>query len=98
MVFEKMTAAQAILHFEANGCKEVLTRLKSSDVKEYDRVRKVVNDAKLGRVSDKRAGLMLEKYGGGRYMVSIHFEVALVETQNEALAPDFSGTRATSET
>ena len=85
MVYEKMSAADAVKHFEANGCKEVLSRLKSSDVKEYDRVRKVVNDAKLGRVSDKRAGLMLEKYGGGRYMVSIHFEVALIENKSDTI-------------
>lgn len=85
MVYEKMSAADAVKHFEANGFKEVLSRLKSSDVKEYDRVRKVVNDAKLGRVSDKRAGLMLEKYGGGRYMVSIHFEVALIENKSDTI-------------
>ena len=85
MQYEKMTAANAVKHFEANGCKEVLTRLKSSDLTEYDRVRKVVNDAKLGRVSDKRAGMMLEKYGGGRYIVSIHFEVALIGNKSDTI-------------
>lgn len=85
MHYEKMTAAEAVKHFEQNGCKDVLSRLKSSDVKEYDRVRKVVNDAKLGRVSDKRAGMILEKYGGGRYVVSTTFEVALIENKSDTI-------------
>ena len=78
----KLTAAEAVLHFEANGYKDVLAALKASDLKEYNRVRKVVNDARLGRVSDTRAGLLLEKYGGGRYVVSVHFEFfAVIENE-----------------
>jgi hypothetical protein len=77
----KLTAAEAVKHFEANGYKDVSAALKASDLKEYNRVRKIVNDARLARVSDTRAGLLLEKYGGGRYVVSVHFEVAVIENE-----------------
>jgi len=72
-----MTARQAVIHFSKNKYQGILPVLKDLDIKEYNRVRKVVHDAVVGRISDKRAKMLLEKYGGDTYRVAVKFEVAV---------------------
>ena len=75
MLYEKMTAAQAVLHFAEHGYRMEVYEM--SGQRERDRVRKIIHDAKVGRVSDRRAKALLEKYGGEGYRVSSVFEVAI---------------------
>lgn len=75
MLYEKMTAAEAVLHFAKNGYKMAVYEMPGQ--RERDRVRKIINDAKRDRVSDKRAKALLEKYGGDRYRITTAFEVAV---------------------
>lgn len=77
MQYETMTARQAVIHFSKNKYQCVLPALKDLDIKEYNRVRKVVHDAVVGRISDNRAKMLLEKYGGDTYRVAVKFEVAV---------------------
>jgi len=79
MQYETMTARQAVIHFSKNKYQGILPVLKDLDKKEYNRVRKVVHDAVIGRISDKRAKMLLEKYGGDTYRVAVNFEVAVGE-------------------
>lgn len=72
-----MTARQAVIHFSRNKYLGILSVLKDTDKKEYNRVRKVVHDSVVGRISDKRAKMLLEKYGGDTYRVAVKFEVAV---------------------
>jgi len=55
-----------------------------SGQRERDRVRKIIHDAKKGRVSDKRAKALLEKYGGDQYRISSVFEVAITDGNGTA--------------
>jgi hypothetical protein len=78
--YETKTAAEAVQHFERNEYPDILPELKQGEKAEYDRVRKIINDARLGRVSDTRARALLQKYGGENYRVTTAFEVAISET------------------
>ena len=78
MLYEKMTAAQAVLHFAEHGYRVEVYEM--SGQRERDRVRKVIHDAKKGRVSDRRAKALLEKYGGEGYRFSSVFEVAITHS------------------
>lgn len=92
MLYEKMTAAQAVQHFSKNKYLGILPVLKERGKSEYDRVRKIIHDAKKNRVSDRRAKALLEKYGGEAYRVNTSFEVAITEGNGKAfaeLAADF---------
>jgi len=80
MKYQTMTAAQAILHFAANEYGAAWVEIRKEE-RERDRVRKIIHDAKRGRVSDKRAKALLEKYGGDCYKISTTFEVAITETK-----------------
>jgi len=73
--YKKFTAAQAVLHFAKNGYN--IKRYEMNTRNERDRVRKIIHDAKKGRVSDSRAKALLEQYGGEGYRVSSVFEVAI---------------------
>ena len=84
MLYEKKTAAQAVLHFAENEYKIILPHLYRDGAREYDRVRKIIHDAKLDRVSDRRAKALLEKYGGDRYRVTSVFEVAVPDANGPA--------------
>lgn len=86
MLYEKKTAAQAVLHFAENEYKIILPHLYRDGAREYDRVRKIIHDAKRGRVSDRRAKALLEKYGGEGYRVTSVFEVAVTEPNGPAFA------------
>lgn len=81
MLYEKMTAAQAVLHFAENRYKVEFSEVWGKwGRRERDRVRKIIHDAKVGRVSDRRAKALLEKYGGEGYRVSSVFEVAVTHS------------------
>lgn len=82
MLYEKKTAAQAVLHFAGNGYN--IKRYEMNDRQERDRVRKIIHDAKLDRVSDRRAKALLEKYGGEGYRVTSVFEVAVPDANGPA--------------
>lgn len=84
MLYEKKTAAQAVLHFAENEYKIILPHLYRDGAREYDRVRKIIHDAKLDRVSDRRAKALLEKYGGEGYRVTSVFEVAIQQPKGPA--------------
>lgn len=84
MLYEKKTAAGAVKHFEQNGYKDVLQELRRSDKKEYDRVRKIVNDASRGNVSYIRVKALLEKYAAGVYQFTEVIHCPVFEL-NEAL-------------
>jgi hypothetical protein len=75
MIFTKATASEAVLHFEQHYFQDAFKGSSNAGTKDYFRAYHIIQSAKAGTVSDKRAKWLLETYGGGRYKCSTVFEV-----------------------
>jgi hypothetical protein len=75
MIFIKSTAAEAVLHFSEHHFTETFKGDTKAGSKSYFRAYHIIQAAKAGTVSDKRARWLLETYGRGHYKCSSLFEV-----------------------
>ena len=75
MIFTRATASEAVLHFEQHYFQKAFKGSSNAGTKDYFRAYQIIQSAKAGTVSDKRAKWLLETYGGGRYKCSTVFEV-----------------------
>jgi len=85
ILYETKTAAQAVCHFEKNGFKALWPKNRKMSNTEYAWALKIIQDARINKVSEQRAKALLEKYGGEAYRCTTAFEVAITETKNEQL-------------
>jgi hypothetical protein len=78
MQYTEMSATDAVNHFaKSETYKDLWKGTRNSTNKEYAWARKIVNDASKGQVSETRARLLIEQYGGQEYRVNTCFEVAV---------------------
>lgn len=84
ILYETKTAAQAVCHFRENGFKALWPKQRKMSNPEYAWALKIIQDARAGRVSEKRAKALLEKYGGEQYRVTTSFEVAVAHSNGPA--------------
>lgn len=85
-IYKQMTACEAVLHFEANGWKALWPGERNGKNKEYSWGAKIIHDAHDGRMSERRARALLEKFGGEAYRVNSTFEVEVNWTNGQAFA------------
>ena len=83
MIFERKSASEAVLHFEQNHFHDAFKDNAKNGTKDYFRAYHIIQSAKIGTVSDKRAKWLLETYGGGRYKCSSVFEVEVINEQTK---------------
>lgn len=84
MIYEKLTASGAVLHFERHRFKAAFDGRPRKGNKEYFTAYQTIQAAKRGKVTDARARALLEKHGGNMYRCVSYFEVAVNETGNRA--------------
>ena len=85
MTYTEMSATDAVNHFaKSETYKELWKGERNSTNKEYAWARKIVNDASKGQVSETRARLLIEQYGGQSYRVNTCFEVAVQQPNGPA--------------
>lgn len=84
ILYETKTAAQAVCHFMEHGFKALWPKQRKMSNPEYAWALKIIQDARSGSVSEKRAKALLEKYGGEQYRVTTSFEVAITHSNGPA--------------